>query len=375
MIVAILRARDGIIPWCAPPATDNSHATSMVFTLPKLRIGPIAVDFPAALAALSGYSDWPTRVISRRLGAGFTLGEVLLDKFVVQVKPSKARRLIRATQEEQPCGAQLMGSSAEPFAPAARRLIEAGFAWIDINFGCPVRKVLGRCRGGFLLSQPEVALEIVSRVRDTLPPHVPVTVKMRRGMDDGQESRERFFAIFDGAFDRGVAAVTVHGRTVRQAYEGRSSWEFLREVKQHAGSRTVLGSGDLFTAQDCLDMLSQTGIDGVSVARGAIGNPWIFAQVRALAADRPLPAPPSLHQQRDVIAEHFRLAEQVYGPARGCVVMRKFGIKYAQLHPQMEQVRAAFVKVRRPPDWQQVLDRWYAEDLPGRYPWVDEVEV
>ena len=113
-----------------------------------------------------------------------------------------------------------------------------------------------------------------------------------------------------------------------------SSREFLAEVKRHAGDRTVLGSGDLFTARDCLDMLARTGVDGVSVARGAIGNPWIFEQARALAAGLVLP-PPSLHRQRDVIAEHYRLSEEIYGPSRCCRVMRKFGIKYARLHPQI----------------------------------------
>src|ERR1700753_1503541 len=158
-----------------------------------------------------------------------------------------------------------MGADPAQFAPAALRLVDAGFDVIDINFGCPVKKVLGRCRGGFLLSQPETALEIVSRVREAVPPHVPVTVKMRRGLDDTLESREKFFAIFDGAFQRGVAAITVHGRTVQQRYVGPSSWDFLREVKQHASSHTVLGSGDLFTPQACLEMLRYTGVDGVTV--------------------------------------------------------------------------------------------------------------
>jgi tRNA-dihydrouridine synthase len=129
----------------------------------------------------------------------------------------------------------------------------------------------------------------------------------------------------------------------------------------------VLGSGDLFTAQDCLDMLWETGLDGAAAARGAIGNPWIFEQVRALAAGTVLP-PPSLHQQRDVIAEHYRLAEEIYGPERCCRVMRKFGIKYARLHPQYMQVRDAFVAVTKPADWQKVLQEWYAEDLPGVEP-------
>jgi nifR3 family TIM-barrel protein len=260
-----------------------------------------------------------------------------------------------------------MGASPEQFAPAAFKLVEAGFDVIDLNFACPVKKVLGRCRGGFLLSDTETALAIVARVRDALPPHIPLTVKMRRGMDDSQESRDKFFTIFDGAFRLGVVAITVHGRTVRQRYEGKSSREFLREVKQHAGERTVLGSGDLFTARDCLDLLSATGVDAVSVARGAIGNPWIFEQIRALAAGIVLP-PPSLHQQRDVIAEHYRLSEQIYGPSLCCRTMRKFGIKYAQLHPQSQEVRDAFVAVKAPCDWQSVLERWYADDLPGVQP-------
>jgi tRNA-dihydrouridine synthase B len=336
--------------------------------LPQLHLGPLAIDFPVVQAALSGYSDWPMRVIARRLGAAYTVCEVMLDQFILNVtKGRKAKRFLRVTDEEHPCGAQLMGAVPEQFPPAAMKLVAAGFDVIDLNFACPVKKVLGRCRGGYLLSDPETALAIVGRVRDALPPAIPLTVKMRRGMDDSDESRERFWTIFDGAFRLGAVAITVHGRTVRQRYEGQNSREFLREVKQHAGPRTVLGSGDLFSAQDCLDMLRETGVDGVSVARGAIGNPWIFEQTRALAAGVTLP-PPTLHQQRDVIAEHYRLSEHIYGPARCCRVMRKFGIKYAQLHPQAKQVRDAFVAVTQPDHWRAVLDRWYAEDLPGVQP-------
>jgi nifR3 family TIM-barrel protein len=268
-----------------------------------------------------------------------------------------------------------MGANPDDFAPAAQRLVAAGFDVIDINFGCPVKKVLGRCRGGYLLSQVDTALEIVGRVRDALPPEVPVTVKMRRGLDDTQESRDKFFHIFDGAFERGVAAITVHGRTVMQRYVGPSRWEFLREVKRHAGDRVVLGSGDLFTPQACLDMIAQTGVDGVTAARGAIGNPWIFSQARALAAGQPLPDPPSLFEQRRVIAEHYRLAADLYGPEIAGRHMRKFGIKYSQLHPAGLAVRDAFVAVKCPEEWQAVFERFYSEDLPGRHPEVDADET
>lgn len=336
--------------------------------LPQLHIGRIAVDFPVVQAALSGYSDWPMRSIARRHGAAFSICEVMLDRFIINVtKGRKVRRFLRVDDDDHPCGAQLMGAAPEDFPPAAMKLLEAGFDVIDLNFACPVRKVLGRCRGGYLLSDPATALEIVARVRDALPPHVPVTVKMRRGMDDSQQSRDNFFEIFDGADRLGAAAVTVHGRTVRQRYEGCSSWEFLREVKSHAGAKTVLGSGDLFTARDCLNMISETGVDGVTVARGAIGNPWIFRQARALADGVELP-PPTLHEQRDVIAEHYQLCEDMYGATRCCRVMRKFGIKYARLHPEETKVRDDFVRVTASADWRAVLDRWYAEDRPGVEP-------
>ena len=342
-------------------------------TLPDLSIGPVRIGFPVAQAALSGYSDWPMRVIARRLGAAYVIGEVLLDEFIVNVsKGPKFKRCVRATDDERPSGAQLMGAEPRQFAAAAVRLAAAGFDVIDLNFACPVRKVLGRHRGGFLLGAPETALEIVSRVRDALPDRVPLTVKLRRGVDDSAASRDAFYTIFDGAFARGVVAATVHGRTVQQRYQGASSWAFLAELKRHAGARTVLGSGDLFTPQDCLAMIAETGVDGVAVARGAIGNPWIFARVRALAAGLPLPPPPSVHQQRETLCEHYRLAESLYGPRRCCRTMGTFGIKYSRVHPQAEQVRDAFAAVRNPVDWRRTIDVWYADDQPGREPRCNE---
>src|SRR3954464_14172081 len=185
----------------------------MTFELGNLSIGSLKLDFPVVQAALSGYSDMPMRLIARRLGAPYTLCEVMLDKFVIQLKSRRrSRHFLHIADEEHPTGGQLMGADPEDFAPAALRLAESGFDVVDINFGCPVKKVLGRCRGGFHLSQPAVALEIVRRVRDAVPSHIPVTVKMRRGMDDSTESRENFFTILDGAFAAGVAAITVHGR-------------------------------------------------------------------------------------------------------------------------------------------------------------------
>ncbi|QEG21351.1 putative tRNA-dihydrouridine synthase [Mariniblastus fucicola] len=337
--------------------------------LKPLQIGNLKIGFPVVQAALSGYSDWPMRVIARRLGAPYTVCEVMLDEFLVKLKERKrTSHFLHISDEEHPVGGQLMGAEPEQFAAGAMKLVQAGFDVIDINFGCPVKKVLGRCRGGFHLSQPKVALEVIKRTRENVPDEIPVTVKMRRGIDDSQQSRDQFFEILDGAFAIGIAGVTVHGRTVKQRYVGPSRWEFLKEVKQHLGDRILLGSGDLFTPQDCLDMIAQTGVDGVTVARGAIGNPWIFQQTRAIADGKPMPDPPTLHEQREILLEHYRLAESLYGESRVGQLMRKFGIKYSILHPRHNEVRSAFVKVKHRADWESAIEKFYSEDGPGTHP-------
>ncbi len=354
----------------SPPDMNAFPSAPQLPTLQPLRIGNVPIDFPIVQAALSGYSDLPMRLLARRHGAGYAICEVMLDQFLLAVKKrQKTKHFLTIHPDEAPVGGQLMGAEPEQFAAGALRLVEAGFDVIDINFGCPVKKVLGRCRGGFHLSQPAVAIEIIRRTRDMVPDHIPVTVKMRRGIDDTQQSRDQFFEILDGGFDAGIAAVTVHGRTVEQRYIGPSRWEFLREVKQHIGpDRVVLGSGDLFRAEDCLRMIAETGIDGVTVARGAIGNPWIFAQARALAEGRPLPPPPTLHQQADVMRQHFDLCEQTYGEDRAPLLMRKFCIKYTASHPRMDEVRSSFTRMRSREAFDAALAQHYTEDAPGQYP-------
>lgn len=346
----------------SPPKSQNP-------SLKPLRIGNLEIGFPVVQAALSGYSDLPMRVIARRHGATYGLCEVMLDQFLLALsKRQKTKHFLDIHPEEHPVGGQLMGAEPEQFASGAFKLVEAGFDIIDVNFGCPVKKVLGRCRGGFHLSQPDVAIEVLRRTREIVPDEIPVTVKMRRGIDDSDESRDKFFTILDGAIELGLAAATIHGRTVEQRYIGPSRWSFLKEVKQHVGDRiNILGSGDLFTAQDCLDMIEQTSVDGVTVARGAIGNPWIFEQCLALATGNPLPEPPSLHRQAEVMREHFALCESTYPENRAPLLMRKFCIKYSQSHPDHESVRLSMARIRSREDFEAVLSEHYSQDRAGTY--------
>ena len=338
-----------------------------------LKIGSVEIGSPFVQAALSGYSDLPMRTIAMRAGCKFTINEVVLDTFIM-FTGKKNKRDLAMTDEMHPVAGQLMGSNPEVFAEAADVMVRTGYDLIDINFGCPVKKVLGKCRGGYMLGHPDEALAIVKLVYDAVSDRVPVMVKMRRGMNDSTESERNFFEIFDGAFEIGVSAITVHGRTVEQRYKGPSNWEFLAKVKKHAGDRVVLGSGDLFAAGDCVRMMEQTGVDGVTIARGCIGNPWIFRECEALLAGRPQPDPPTIAEQRATITEHFRLAAEFYGDERAGRVMRKHCIRYASLHPSPKKVRRAFAEdVKTPADWQRVFDQFY--DPKTDYPVIPDGDV
>ena len=334
-----------------------------------LQIGSIQLSLPVVQAALSGYSDWPMRAIARKLGAPYTICEVMIESFVTSLKDrTKTRHHLLVTEDDHPVGAQLMGSEPEEFPAAATKLVEAGFDVVDINFGCPAKRASGRCRGGYLLGQPETAIEIFRKVRDVVPERIPVTMKMRRGVDDSERSREQFFQVLDAAFAYGIAAVTVHGRTVEQKYVGPSRWEFLKEVRARHPERTLLGSGDLFTAEDCVRMLKETGVNGVTAARGAIGNPWIFSQSAALLRGESLPSPPSVYEQRDVILEHLRFSEMVLPSDQVIRQIRKFCIFYSAWHPDHMAVRNAFVTAADGERFHAVVRDWYSDDRPGQYP-------
>lgn len=336
-----------------------------------LRIGDLPLRSRVVQAALSGYSDLAMRRIAREHGAELTMNEVMLDTLVLQ-GGKNSRIQLTVPDDDHPVVGQLMGADPESFAPAASLLVDGGYDIIDINFGCPVKKVLGRCRGGYLLSHPSAALDIVQRVLDAVNGRRPVTIKMRRGMDDSPESEAAFWEIFEEAIARGVAGFTVHGRTVKQRYVGPSNWSFLKRVKVRAGTVPVLGSGDLFSAAAVARMIDETGVDGVTLARGCIGNPWLFREAEAAIERRPLPPPPTVPEQGATIRRHFQHSVEIYGPERAGRVMRKFGIQYSRHHPCASDVRAAFIAAATSESWLAVLDEWY--DATREWPAVTRSE-
>jgi len=324
--------------------------------LKTFRIGNVQVDFPVLLAPLAGYSDLPYRQLCRNLGAPFCSTEMMLDKCLL-VKPRKVQYISRTDEGDHPIAGQIIGNEPETMAAAAELLDRRGFDVIDLNFACPVRKALRRRRGGHLMRDPTLAVKIAREVIAAAGER-PVTLKLRRSFDESNREHDEFWRIAEGAFDAGAAAICIHGRSVETKYSGPADWEFIASVKQRFGEKTIIGSGDVMTAPDAMEMLTRTGVNAVAVARGALGNPWFFRQWRDLAAGREMYAP-TLAEQKEVIADHFRRTAMFYGERRATKNMRKFGIKYARMHPTPKKLRMAFVDVKNADDWFAVLDNFY----------------
>ena len=355
---------------------------------------PRHLPLPLMQAGLAGYSDRAMRVVARRRGCPYAVTEALLDTILLNGGRGLAQS-IDVNDEDHPVAGQIIGAEPAEMAAAAVILAERSYDVVDLNFACPVKKIKSKSRGGSLLDDVPRAVETLRRVRDAVPAATATSVSMRRGFDESEGSREKFYAIADAAWAAGYASIRVHGRTVAQKYAGRSRRPFLAEVKQQYPDRFVWGSGDVFTAQDAVDTLA-TGVDGVWIARGAIGNPWVFAQTAALLRMKeegrrmkegagecsgssfiPPPSsllPPSVFEQRGALAEHFQQAMEIHGEQLAGRRMRKMGIKYSRFHPEREQVKKRFINVRSLRDWSAVLEEFYATDGPGVWPSADAAD-
>ena len=316
-----------------------------------LKIGNIILDIPFFQASLSGYSDYAMRVIARDFGAPLTFAGVMLAKSVVHPRVFNGSSF-KPGDDEHPIGAQLLGEDPEIMAKAAKVVWKAGYDLIDLNFACPAPKVLRRKRGGFLLNHPDKVMEIYNAVRESVD--CPVTMKLRTGFEN--KSYDNFWDIASRAAAGKVDALIVHPRSVWQRFTGSADWQFLSEVKKRFPHTIIFGSGDLFSVDVIKTNIKNTGVDGAVIARGAIGNPWIFSQLRK-GNDF---LPPALDEQGRVILKHFNLLCKLYGDEKAVTHFRKFAICYCKLHPLRRKAQKAIFAAKTADEFLAVVKQLYS---------------
>lgn len=281
-----------------------------------LNIGTIKLDNPFVMAPLAGITDVPMRALVKEQGAAMVFSEMISAKGL-WYKDKNTERLLLTNPEEAPLMYQLFGSEPDIMAEAARQLRDRANAGIDINMGCPVPKVVKNGEGSALLKTPDLLYDVVKAVVDAA--EKPVTGKIRIGWDDDSINAVEVAKAIEAA---GAAAVSVHGRTRMQCYTGTSNWDMIRKVKE-AVSIPVFGNGDVFTGEDAIRLMDETGCDGVMIARGALGNPWIFRDAIALWKGEEKPPAPTTSEKVRMMIRHLEHLAEVKGEYIAVKEMRK----------------------------------------------------
>ena len=299
-------------------------------------IGSLTLENRLFLAPMAGITNLPMRLMARDCGASLTFTEMVSVNGLTR-EGRKSFDLLKSVPADRPLGLQLFGDDAQMLAEAARLVEEYG-ELIDINMGCPVRKVVGTGAGSALLREPLKVAAIVRAVRGAT--RLPLTVKIRTGWHCGEDS---FLEIGRIAREEGCDAVTLHPRSRSQMFEGKADWSRIAELKS-ALDIPVIGSGDLFSAADVVAMLEQTGCDAVMVARGAMGNPWIFRESLALLSGGDAP-PPAAAERLEVARKHLALFSEWEGDRVALMEMRKHLSWYSKGVPGAAQFRAAVNRI------------------------------
>jgi len=322
-----------------------------------MKIGSIAIDRPVILAPMEDVTDRAFRQLCKQHGADIVYTEFISAEALRRGAEKTARKL-RADEIERPLAVQIFGSTVESMIEAAVIAEEFRPDYLDINFGCPTKKVAGKGAGAALLREPEKMTLIAEAVVKAVS--IPVTAKTRIGWDRESINVIDVLHRLEGA---GIQALAVHGRTRSEMYKGRADWNWIREVKEHA-CIPIIANGDIWSAEDAVRMFDETGADGVMIGRGSIGNPFIFAAAKhLLKTGIPLP-PPDFRQRINAAVEHLKLSVEFKGEKYGVLEMRRHYSTYLKGLPMVSQVRNKLV---REDNWELVIDMLcsYSEECEG----------
>ena len=298
----------------------------------RLKIGTVELENNVILGPMAGVTDLPFRLLCREQGAGLVCMEMVSAKAVFYGNRN-TKELLQVNPGERPVSLQLFGSDPEILSDIAARLEEGPYDLFDLNMGCPVPKVVKNGEGSALMKDPKLVERILSSMVRALKK--PVTVKIRKGFNDESVNAVEIARIAEGC---GAAAVAVHGRTREQYYSGKADWEIIRQVKE-AVSIPVIGNGDVDSPEAAKRMLAETGCDGVMVARGAKGNPWIFKRITEYLETGRIPPKPSREEVKAIMLRHGEMMVEFKGEAAAMREMRKHVAWYTAGWPHSAALR------------------------------------
>ncbi len=301
-----------------------------------LQINSLQIHPGLALAPMAGVTNHAYRLLAKEQGCKLLFSEMISAKGLINDN-HRNRSLLYFTESERPIGLQLFGSEPAIMARAAEKLEKLGVDFIDLNLGCPTRKITRNMEGGALLRQPALCSELFNAVVGAV--NCPVTVKLRKGWDDQSFTLPE---IAVRAEEAGVSVITVHGRTVAQGYSGKADWDAIKEVKKLV-SIPVIGNGDVDSPQAAAALIKHCSCDGIMIGRAARGNPWIFREILALLEGRPLPEKPTLDEITAMVVKHFKLLILLKGEAAAAREMRRHSSWYIKGLPGSAAARQKLI--------------------------------
>lgn len=297
-----------------------------------MKIGNVEIENSLALGPMAGVTDLPFRLLCKEQGCGILYSEMVSAKAILY-KNKNTDVLLNIDKREHPVGIQLFGSDPDIMAEIGSRVAEGNCDFIDINMGCPVPKIVNNHEGSYLLTQPKLVEEILTKMVKAI--NKPVTIKIRKGFKDGESQAVEIARIAESC---GVAALAVHGRTREQYYSGSADWDIIKAVKE-AVKIPVIGNGDIFSPQDAKAMKEYTGCDGLMVGRAARGNPWIFKEINEYLKTGMVPEKPSAEEVKNMILKHASMLIEYKGEYTAVREMRKHIAWYTQGLPHSAELR------------------------------------